>query len=197
MGTLKKFGFLKDWTYETIISCFTQGSPHAAPFGVKTRDFERIVIEIYKGSTTLASVLEHDEFVVNLVDDPGLFYDTLYGKENIKFGSAEKVKAPWLLDAKAHMECRATSIIENEQQFLIEADIVDIHIRNSLPLINRAKGLVMESLILSTKIPQVPEGQVRTLMSEYRRVIQKVAPGSKYESVIQALMDACGFKETA
>jgi hypothetical protein len=75
---------------------------------------------------------------------------------------------------------------------MIEAEVVYIHIRNRKELINRAKSLVLESLILATRIPHLPERKPVELLRENCRVVKKVAPGSKYEYVMQELVKKFG-----
>ncbi len=191
MSTLKQLGMKKNWIYEIVISSFDNNVPHAAPFGVKTTDFKLVSIEMYKGANTLRNVLKSKEFVINTVSDPTVFYQALYERGKINFGSAKMIKAPVLTDSPVSIEVRLTNALNSEQTFVIEAEVVDIHIRNRSELINRAKSLVLESLILATRIPHLPQRKPEELLRENYRVIKKVAPGSKYEHVMQELLKKC------
>ncbi len=191
MSTLKQLGIRKNWLYEVVITSIDNNVPHAAPFGVKTADFKLVSIEMYKGSNTLRNVLKSKEFVINTVTDSTVFYQALYEREKINFGSAKMIKAPVLTDSPASIEVRLTNAINSEQSLVIEAEVVYIHIRNRSELINRAESLVLESLILATRIPHLPERKPEELLRENYRVIKKVAPGSKYEHVMQELLKKC------
>jgi len=182
----------KNWIYEVVISCFDQNIPHAAPFGVKTADFKLVAIEMYETSNTLKCILANQEFVLNAVDDPIVFYHALFNKEKLNFGSAKKVKAPVLMDFSAFIEARLTNTIKREQSIIIEAEVVHIHLRSKAELLNRAKGLVLESLILATRIPHFPKRKFEEGLRENYRVIKKVAPGSKYEEMMQDLLKKWG-----
>ncbi len=188
MSTLKQLGIKQNWLYEVVITSLDNNVPHAAPFGVKTPDFKIVLIEMFKGSSTLRNVLTNKEFVLNTVTDPTVFYDALYAEGKINFGFAKMIMAPVLTDSPASIEVRLKNAINREQSYMVEAEVVYIHIRKNKELINRAKGLVFESLILATRIPHLPERKPVELLRENYRVVKKVAPGSKYESVMQELM---------
>jgi len=192
MSTLKQLGIKQNWLYEVVITSLDNNAPHAAPFGVKTTDFKIVFIEMYKGSNTLRNILTNKEFVINTVTDPTVFYDALYAREKIDFGFAKMIIAPVLTDSPASIEVRLKNAINKEQSYMIEAEVVYIHIRKRKELLNRAKSLVLESLILATRIPYLPERKPEELLRENYRVIKKVAPGSKYEHVMQELLKKCG-----
>jgi hypothetical protein len=191
MSTLKQLGMKQNWLYEVVITSLDNNVPHAAPFGVKTTDLQTVLIEMYKGSNTLRNVLANKNFVLNTVTDPIVFYDALYAREKINFGFAKMIMAPILTDSPASIEVRLKNAINREQSYMIEAEVVYIHIRNTSELINRAKSLVLESLILATRIPYLPERKPEELLRENYRVIKKVAPGSKYQHVMQELLKKC------
>lgn len=192
MSTLKQLGMKKDWLYEVVLSSFDKNAPHAAPFGVKTTDFNLVTIEMYKASNTLENVLTYKEFVLNTIDDPAIFYQTLYDREKINFGLAKMINAPVLIDSPASIEVRLVNSIDREQSLMIEAEVVYVHIRYRSELINRAKSLVLESLIMATRMPHLAERKPKELLRENYRIIKKVAPGSKYEYVMQELLNKCG-----
>lgn len=192
MSTLKQLGIKQNWLYEVVITSLDNNVPHAAPFGVKTTDFNNVLIEMYKGSNTLRNVLANKEFVLNTVTDPAVFYNALYAGEKINFGFAKMIMAPVLTDSPASIEVRLKNAVNREQIYMIEAEVAYIHIRNRKELINRAKSLVLESLILATRIPHLPERKPVELLRENCRVVKKVAPGSKYEYIMQELMKKFG-----
>ncbi|MBS3905624.1 MAG: DUF447 family protein [Syntrophaceae bacterium] len=192
MSTLKELGMKKDWLYEVVLSSFDKNTPHAAPFGVKTTDFNLVTIEMYKGSNTLKNILTYKEFVLNTIDDPVIFYQALYDREKINFGLAKMINAPVLTDSPASIEVRLVNSIDLGQCFMIDAAVVYVHIRHRSELINRAKGLVFESLIMATRMPHLAERKPEELLRENYRIIKKVAPGSKYEWVMQELLNKCG-----
>jgi len=188
MATLSGLGFKKGWTYEAIISCFNGSTPHPAPFGVKSPDMESILIEIYNSSNTLGYIMDKGCFVINLVSDPQYFFDSLYARDKIRFKPARIIDAPVITDAPAFIEVKITSYTEKAHSRIVNAEIINIEAAITPELYNRAKGLVMESLITATRINYLPEGETDKILKENYRVIKKVAPESTYVAIMEKLL---------
>jgi hypothetical protein len=193
MPSLADLGFIKNWTYEAIISCFNGSTPHAAPFGVKSPDMESIQVEMYNSSNTLHYILDKGWFVINLMPDPQYFYDSLYAKDQIRFKAARKIDAPLLADTPAFIEVKIKGYTETSMSSLINAEILNIDAAITPELYNRANGLVMESLITATRIIYLPEGKAEEILKENYRVIKKVAPESDYVETMEKLLNRCGI----
>lgn len=191
MATLSELGFQRDWTYEAIISCFNGGIPHAAPFGIKSSDMKSLQVEMYNSSNTLGYIIDKGCFVINLMPDPLYFFDSLYARDQIRFKATRMIDAPALADAHTFIEVKVTGCIEKPQSHLINAEIINIEAAIIPELYNRAKGLVMESLIISTRIKHLPEGKAEEILKENYRVIKKVAPESPYVETMQKLLKKC------
>ena len=191
MRALDQLGMEKNWIYEVIISSIGDNVPNAAPFGVKTRDFNYIEIEMYKGSNTLKNILANGEFAVNMVVDPVVFYNVLFAKDKIKYSLAKRIETPVLYGSPASIEAGIIETIDMKLKIMIKAKVVHIHLHNKSEWINRAKNLLFESLILSTRIPHFPKGKAEVLLRENYRVIKKVAPRSEYELIMQQLLEKC------
>lgn len=190
MSSFAGLGIKINWIYETVVTCFNDDTPHAAPFGIKCPEIDTIQLEMYKGSNTLACIMDKKEFAINFIDDPIFFFASLYDESQICFIEANKIKAPVIADCPACIEAEMTDCKEKMQSYIIDAKIVDISI-NCIPrLFNRAEGLVMESLIASTRISYMPEGKADILNENYR-VIKKVAPDSRYVEIMEKLLNKC------
>lgn len=191
MKTLDQLGMRKDWIYEVIISSLNDNVPHAAPFGVQTRDFKLVKIEMYKGSNTLRNILANKEFAINMVVDPIIFYNALYAKEKIKYSLAKRINTPVIYGSPASIEAGIIDTVDTKQKILITATVVHIHLHNKSEWTNRAKNLLFESLILSTRIPHLPKGKAEVLLKENYRIVKKVAPRSEYELIMKSLVEKC------
>ena len=191
MKTLDQLGMKKNWIYEVIISSIGDNVPHAAPFGVKTKDFKLVKIEMYSGSNTLRNILANGEFAINMVVDPIIFYNALYAKEKIKYSLAKRIDTPVIYGSPASIEAGIIDTIDTKQKIMITAKVLHIHLHNKSEWINRAKNIVYESLILSTRIPHFPEGKVEAWLRENYRVVKKVAPRSEYEIIMKELLEKC------
>ncbi len=191
MATLSGLGFKKDWTYEIIISCFNGDMPHAAPFGIKTPDMKSIQVEMYNSSKTLGYIIDKGSFVINLISEPQYFFNSLYSRDQIRFKTNRMIDAPALADAEAFIEVKVTGCTEKPQSRIINAEIINIEAAIIPELYNRAKGLVMESLIVATRMNHLPEGKAEEILKENYRVIKKVAPESAYVEMMEKLLKGC------
>ena len=195
MSALEQLGMKKNWIYETVISSIANDTPHAAPFGVKTKDYELIEVEMYKGSNSLKNILANNEFAVNMVVDPVIFYYALFAKEKLRYSLPKKIDSPILYGSPASIEAGVVDTNTAKKKVLITAKVIHIHLHNKFEWINRAKNLLLESLIISTRIPYFPEGAAEALLKENFRVVKKVAPHSEYEYILQALLKQCSTGE--
>jgi hypothetical protein len=182
-----------NWIYEVAISILANGKPHVAPFGIRTENHESIVMKIYIGSNTLKNILKRKEFAVNLLDDPNEIYRALFERESIEFIPAKQISAPFLHDAPAIIEAKLIKAVDKSDSYILEAEVIYVHIHRKSELINRAKNLLLESLILSTRIEHISELRFRQAITENYRVIRKVAPGSKYEYAMEKLIEMHTF----
>ncbi len=195
MKTLKDLGFKKNWTYETIVTCFSDAlQPHASTYAVSSPDLEMIVIDIYEGSKSLKYISSNSDFVINLVSDPVIFYRVLYDKDSLEFIKPDNVNAPVFSGVNAYIEAKMIESNEKKYKQLLRAETVNIYCDREPALINRAEHLLMESIITSTRIHLFPEGKPEEILRENHRIIKKVAPNSRCSRTMKNLMEKCGFK---
>lgn len=189
METLKKIGMQRGWIYEVIISTYHDNDPHAAPIGVWTDDFVTLRMEIYKNTRTIKNILTCREFSVNLGSDVMVFYEALFEKARIAYEKASQVKAPFIKGSPAVIESQLKEVQEQEKTFSLTATPVHVQINGKINLINRAEALALESLIIATKLPHLPAGDLKESLKENYRIIKKVAPGSQYEKILAMLFE--------
>jgi hypothetical protein len=176
------------WIYEVIVSTYLGNDPHSAPIGVWTDDLAALNMEIYSGSKTLENILERKDFAVNLVADVTFFHDSLFGSANVEYRESLNIDAPTLSNASAVVEARLQRSQDMGNRFRLAATPVHIELRGPVRLINRAEGLVLESLILSTRRSYLPRLKVQAIFEENYRIVKKVAPGSRYETIMAGLL---------
>ena len=185
---LEEIGMKHNWIYEVVVSTFHVKVPHAAPMGIWSEALDTLNLAIYRGSKTLDNIIENKEFAVNIVDDIKIFYEALFNKGNIAYKPSNQINAPILRDASGIIESKVTHITQNKNRFHIKAEIVDIRMSDKIRLVNRAKGLALESLILATRLHHFPGRDIEEILKENARVIAKVAPDSMYEQVMEKIM---------
>ena len=156
MKTLKHLGMNAGWIYEVVLSTYSNDVPHAAPFGVNPIDSKHVKLSIYKGSHTLENILNHRQFTINVVEEMDIFYNALYARDKLEYTPAQNIDAPVLKEAAAHIEVTLTSTVSKPLQVVIEGEVEHVQISDPCIPINRAKNLLLESLIVSTRISHLP-----------------------------------------
>jgi hypothetical protein len=184
---LERLGLKQGWVYETIISTGPYHSPHAAPIGIWTDDFMTFKSNLFKGSKTLENVLQYRNYAVNFPLDARSFYTALFEKDQIAYLRSRKIDAPVIDRSSACLELTVKGIEEKEKSFVIEGDVAHFQIGDDTCLFNRARSLVMESLVIATRISHLTPAVAEARLKENLRVIRKVAPDSDFQSMVESL----------
>jgi hypothetical protein len=192
MDQLRRLGMQDLWIYEVLISTFCDGTPHAAPMGVWTSGPDELCMDAYNGSQTLATILGGGEFVANFPTDAGMLYAALRTPEELLFAEAQGVHAPVVAGCTADVELVLTSATPAGDKVRLVSDVRRVHCAGTLRLINRAEGLLLESLVLATRLERSGAGAALTTITENYRIVGKVAPGSAYERALAALLQDLG-----
>jgi len=194
MDQLKTLAMKPGWIYEVVVSTFSNERPHAAPIGVWTDDDAHTFhMEIYGESQTLSNVLTTGCLVANFPPDVRMLVTSLLSPQQLTFGPATKVQAPVLCGCSATAELvveRATSMPDR-----VHVAGVAVHTDrlSDLRLINRAEGLLLESLILATRVQHLDHASAAATLAENHRVICKVAPESSHEAAMAELLQSLGL----
>ncbi len=175
-----ELGLRRGWIYEVILTV----SGNASPVGILTTDFESIEMDIYKTSTVCKDILEDGRYVINFVDDIGIFYNSVFEKQMLEF------EGNHLKDADAFIELDLRKTRDMGNRIRINAIPTGFRVIKTPVLVNRARYLSLESLIARTKIPHV-SGEEREFLErkirENLRVGRRVAPGSEFERILEKL----------
>ena len=194
MDTLDALPLRKGWVYETIVCTFSEDAPHAAVFGVWTDDHSTLELDMYAGSRTLANVLAAREFVVSFPAGVPTLYEALFAPRRLTFVDAATVRAPALVGATASAELvvRATTPIAGGTH--VSALPRRIEVAGEVAPVNRADGLLLESLVLASRVDRLGEAAVVAALAENLRVVRKVAPGSPAEAALVELLRRRGAR---
>jgi len=193
MDQLRRLGLQDRWIYEVLISTFRDDTPHAAPIGVWTDGADELLMDVYDGSQTLANILEGGNFVANFPVDAGMLYTALRAPQQLAFAEARLVHAPIVAGCTATVELALSRATPGGDRVRIVGDVKRVHHAGAPRLINRAEGLLLESLVLATRLERREAAAALTTLTENLRVVGKVAPGSAYESALAALLRDLGL----
>ena len=192
MDQLRRLGLRQRWIYEVLISTFRDDAPHAAPIGVWTDGADELLMDVYNGSRTLANILEDGDFVVNFPVDAGLLYAALHAPELLAFAEARLVHAPVVAGCTATVELTLSRAIPGAGKARLVGAVRRVYHAGAPRLINRAEGLLLESLVLASRLEHRDAAAALTTLTENYRVVSKVAPGSAYERALAALLRELG-----
>lgn len=188
MDQLHRLGLQKHWIYEVLLSTFRHDIPHAAPIGVWADDADELLMDVYDGSQTLANILEAGHFVANFPVDVGMLYAALHAPQRLAFAEARLVHAPIVAGCTATVELTLSGATPGGGRMRIVGDVKRVDLAGTPRLINRAEGLLLESLVLATRLERREAAAALTTLTENYRIVSKVAPGSAYESALAELL---------
>lgn len=108
---ISKLGFKKGRILECIVTTYNaDGSPNAAPMGVRALGEKDVLMKIYADTRTYANVIRNECCAINISYDPLLFLKTAVKAEKPKVMGSDvsrsRVNAPFLNDAHAFIEAR-------------------------------------------------------------------------------------------
>jgi hypothetical protein len=192
MDRLRRLGMQERWIYEVLISTFRDGTPHAAPIGVWTSGADELRMDVYNGSQTLANILGGGDFVANFPADAELLCVALRAPKQLRFAGAQGVHAPVVGGCTASVELVLTEATPADDRVRLVGEVRHVHLDGTPRLINRAEGLLLESLVLATRRERLGAGSVLTTLTENHRIVGKVAPGSRYERALAGLLEDLG-----
>jgi hypothetical protein len=202
-----------DFIFEVIVStCDANGVPNAAPMGIRFIRVEdsthekKIMIKPFKSTTTYCNLSSQCEAVINVTSDPILFYEAAFkhqsaqGNLKTSFCPAKTVKPPWIKGCDAYIEVSVESIRDAAGQEKDRSEILcqvkSIQLQNQeAKLYSRAPYVLIESIIHATRVNELRSqgladeaNELTKLINRYRKLIQRVAPSSKYEDTAEELV---------
>jgi hypothetical protein len=188
MDLVHRLGLQQRWIYEALISTFYHGIPHAAPIGVWVHGTDDLRMDVYDGSRTLADILEVGQYAANFPADVCALYAALRAPEQLSFEPARCVCAPVVGGCTATVELTLSSATRRGEKMRLVGEVKCVYGAGPPRLINRAEGLLLESLVVATRPERLEPGVALAALTENRRVVSKVAPGSAYERALEALL---------
>ena len=152
--SLRRLGFSRLTYSEVILTLGLKEMVNAAPMGVLLNDAGEACLRVYKGQRTYEMIIEGArDCVLNITDDPILFYNAIFEKDKIAYGPAQRVSSPRISDCDAYVECSITNLaMHNEyvEVFLKPLLINEAH--RTVRTYNRAGPAIIEALICYSRI---------------------------------------------
>ena len=206
MTSLVDLGFQKGIIAETIVSsCDSNGKPNAAPMGVMLKNPNQLAIRPYVTSLTYKNLQTTKTAVVNLTDNPNLFYMTAIKQVNPNgklpsdlFETTKTVSAPRLKKADAFVEVtveKSGLFAPDRAEFLcIVKQIEAVKIKPQVYC--RAQFATIEAIVHATRIELFLKGteqqqknalQLMELVDVCNDLVNRTAPNSVYSEIMTDL----------
>ena len=154
LAQIKNLGFSEHTYSEVILSIKHKDKVNVAPMGVLLGENENLHLRVYKGQRTCRMIMDGaEDCILNITDDPRIFYDAVFRKDQIAYCPPQRVSSPRICGCNAYIECIITNRSEREE--LIEVSLKPILIsvlKNPVIAYHRAGPAVIEALICYTKL---------------------------------------------
>lgn len=203
---LADFGFRKGVFSETIVSTYNpDGSPNAAPMGLKLIDPQHLEMKIFNTSQTCQNLKTKKAAVVNLTGDIEVFYKSTFKDANPQgkvpsswFTRAQLVDAPKLHSSDASIELSVDSFSEDSERTKFVCKVKCLAFAKQFPQVYcRAMALTVEAITHATRVQAFinqPEKQkeatkLTELIKSYADTVERVAPNSEYSMVMDDLLN--------
>lgn len=174
------------------------GMPNAAPIGILTELDEQGKIQhfvkLYRGSQTLANVLETTTLTANVTDDAVLFVKTALGHLSELYLS-DFAGVPVLTKANAWIVF--TSVLIEERSDYVHFQVLPRRVkinRKEVKAINRGRNAVIEAVVLATRFDLAKDEQekeaMRNRVAEYTETVEKCG-GRREKEAMVILKEKC------
>ena len=198
--------------YEAIITTIDkEGESNASPFGVRVLEEDKVLLKIFDGGTTIKNIMDKEEFIVNITNDPIMFsYATTatIPDEYLSHTTYEGSEFAHISNVDAYFICKAYSLkkglrkdeIKESGVNVIKAKAVELKINNPcVKPMNRGIHALMESLVNYSRINMVDEKTQDIYLERFKeseRIIKKVASKEEKEAmkILKEKLIGQGFK---
>ena len=199
---LSKIGMNKGQQYEAIITTTNKdGTPNAAPFGVRVLDADKVQLRIFEGGNTIKNIKENEEFIVNVTENPLMFtlatIDTIPEEYLTKIDrKTNNNELSYLTDTDAYFICEVETLktafrendpIKDTEVNMIKANVVELIINNKcVKPVNRGIHALIEALVNYSRIDIVDEEKQKYFIERFlesERIIKRVRKKEEKESI--------------
>lgn len=184
---------------ESIISTLNNedGKVNFAPIGVHIDDhefdfarIEEVDLCLYKGSQTFSNLYTTSEGVINLTDDILAFVETALFSRELPSSPSKLVSAPRMAGASAIFEFSIVSFDDETEPARVRGKILYREVYNGFKGFCRAQGIVLEAVIMATRLKHIPVSELEQCLIKYEKIILKTG-GIKEGKALKRVKDYC------
>jgi len=168
---LEELGFSKLTYSEVILTIKHKEKINSAPMGIILNN-EGLRLKVYKGQRTYGMIINGaKDCVLNITDDPVVFYNAIFEKDKILYCPSKCVSSPRICDCNAYVECSITQVTKHEGyiEVLLNPLIINAT-RRMIITFNRAVPAIIEALICYSKIPHFKNIDMKRAESLMKRI---------------------------
>jgi len=169
---IKNLGFSEHTYSEVVLSIRHRDKVNVAPMGVLLGEDENLHLRVYKGQRTCKMIMDGaEDCILNITDDPRVFYDAVFRKDRIAYYPSKKVSSPRICGCNAYVECIIINRLEREE--FIEVSLKPILIsvlKHPVVTYQRAGPAVIEALICYTKLLHFRRSDRRAIKELMKRM---------------------------
>jgi len=196
---LDALGFDRNSIMETIVTTWgSDGSPSAAPMGVRRTDDDLLEIKPFKSSGTYRNLLECQEACVNITASPGLFLATAFKDESLEGFNEPRIGGDLALDSSDACVFVEVSrcVDDSDDRGCFTGRVRSVMVHRPFPRVfSRGRAEAIEAIIHATRIKAFLEeryrGEVERLkksFEECKSIVEKVSsPTSEEARVVVTL----------
>ena len=170
---LERLGFSESTYSEIIFTVRLKETVNAAPMGVLLNGDGKVSLRVYKDQRTYEMIANGaEDCVLNITDDPILFYNAIFEKGKISYQPAEIVSSPRIRDCNGYVECSITNVTKCEEyiEVLLKPLLVNVT-RRTISTYNRAGPAIIEALICYTRLLYFRDADREKAESLKKRII--------------------------
>ncbi|HUS79127.1 MAG TPA: DUF447 domain-containing protein [Patescibacteria group bacterium] len=194
---LTKLGFTEGIVEVILTTVNSDGSPNAAPMGVRMTESEVLEVSPYKFSATYRNLVSDPRGCVNVSSDPGVFLVTAFKDEAFPGFKEPRFDGLRLMPSDAHIPVeRLSSEDISYLRAAFKLKVSEVEVSRPLPRVfSRGRTEAIEAVIHATRIEAfTAEGrtdEVETLIRLFREsrdiVLRVSSPDSTEVKVVKEL----------
>lgn len=153
MADLRGLGILEGVIYEAVATVRAGGSVHHAPLGFRLEGGV-IKLRIYRDSKAFEHFRQAEDFVLNIVRDPAVFFASAFkgrSRAELEFEPSKCVSSPRLKVAEGFIECEVVERRYAEDFVEVISKPLCYESRPALRPYSRAESMLIEAMVWATK----------------------------------------------
>ena len=169
---LERLGFSRLTYSELIFTIKLKEMVNAAPMGVLLHGDEEIRLRVYRGQRTYEMIINGaKDCVLNITDDPILFYNAIFEKDKISYTPAQRVSSPRISDCDASVECSIVNVKMHKGYVEVFLKPLLINVTSkAAKTYTRVGPAIIEALICYSKIPYFKDADREKAESLKKRI---------------------------